>query len=109
MFRVIALLGWTAFVSNLAAIPFELNSNKIYIPVNVNGKGPYSFILDTGSISNVLDTERAKSLGLRALGRFDVRGAGEGSLPAGIAKNVTLIGSDASVPRQESEGFSVNK
>ena len=62
MFRSFVLLGCVALVSSAAGVAFELNSNKVYLPVRVNGKGPYPFVLDTGSISNVVDAERAKLL-----------------------------------------------
>ena len=44
------------FVSKAAAVSFELNTNKIYLPVKINGKKTYSFILDTGAHFNVVDT-----------------------------------------------------
>ena len=50
--------------SSAEDIPFELNANKPYLLVRINGAGPYWFILDTGSISTVADTELAKMLDL---------------------------------------------
>lgn len=49
-----------------AHIPFELAASRT-IPVvkaKVNGKGPFSFIFDTGAGGTVLDEEFVKSLGL---------------------------------------------
>src|SRR5438477_10554320 len=48
--------------SSAENIPFELNANKPYLQVRINGAGPYWFILDTGSVSTVVDTELAKML-----------------------------------------------
>jgi len=31
-------------------VPFRLLNNHIYAQVSVNGKGPYTFIVDTGGI-----------------------------------------------------------
>jgi len=47
----------------LAAIPFVLDTNLIFVPVSVNGSEPLSFILDTGSYS-MLSTSRAIAMGL---------------------------------------------
>ncbi len=60
-------------------IPFILNSNHIYIPVVVGGPKPLSFILDTGAGGPVLDIEITKELGLKIIGKFEGRGAGEGT------------------------------
>ena len=30
-------------------IPFELLDNRVFLPLSVNGRGPYVFILDTGA------------------------------------------------------------
>jgi hypothetical protein len=32
----------------LATIPFEVIDNRIFLPVRLNGTGPYYFILDSG-------------------------------------------------------------
>ena len=109
MFRSFVLLGCVAFVSSAAGVAFELNSNKVYVPVRVNGKGPYPFVLDTGSVSNVVDAERAKSLGIAAIGKSEARGAGEGSLPSSVGKNVDLSANGAATGKQEVEILPINK
>jgi predicted aspartyl protease len=73
-----------------AETAFELNGNKVYIPVRVNGAGPYWFLLDTGSVSNVVDSETAKSLGIAVNEPFETRGAGEKSLAGGVGSHVSL-------------------
>jgi hypothetical protein len=102
---VIALL---ASCAGTYAIEFEFNSNKIYVPVQVNERGPFWFIVDTGSIANVVDAERAKSLGIQTSGSYDVHGAGEGSLPAASAKQVSLRLGDISVWNSGVEVFPIN-
>lgn len=60
-------------------IPFEINSDKIYLQVKVDGKGPFWFVLDSGSPSTVVDMQVARKLGLRLSNPQRTGGAGEGS------------------------------
>lgn len=80
------------FTSGMSAlrIPFELASNVIFLQVRVNGSEPFWFILDTGASATILDTSRAKSLGIKFKGDGRVEGAGESSTAAGSAKNVSF-------------------
>lgn len=64
---------------NFVEIPFVLNSNHIYIPVRIGGSKQLSFILDTGAGGPALDIEITKELGLKTIGKFEGRGAGEGT------------------------------
>ena len=50
------------------SIPFELVDNHVDLPVTINGKGPYHFLFDTGG-QNIIDTEAAKALGHRRVGK----------------------------------------
>jgi len=45
-------------------VPFELLANNPYVNVKVNGKGPFNFVIDTGSIDSVLASETLSELGL---------------------------------------------
>jgi len=58
-------------------IPFVLNSNHIHIPVRIGEALPLNFILDSGAGGPVLDTEAAKDLGLKTVGKLEGRGVGE--------------------------------
>lgn len=60
-------------------IPFEINSDKIYVQVRLNGQGPFWMMLDTGSPGMVLDTATAARLGLPLGGSGETVGAGEAS------------------------------
>lgn len=73
-----------------AETSFELNGNKVYVPVRVNGSGPYWFLLDSGSISNVVDTETAKNVGIAVDKSFETRGAGEKSMAGAVGSAVSL-------------------
>jgi hypothetical protein len=70
-------------------LPFRLINNHIYADVKVNGKGPYTFIFDTGGL-NVVTPTLAKSMGLKIEGHVEARGAGSGTMEAGFTKVRTL-------------------
>lgn len=48
----------------------------ILLPVHVNGKGPFEFILDTGAAQSVLTPELARELGIASIGSREGMGAG---------------------------------
>jgi len=109
MYRAAVLIGCFAIAWTANGVDFESNSNKVYLPIQVNEKGPFWFILDTGSVSNVLDAERAKSLGIATAGNYEVHGAGEGSLKASSAKNIKLHLGDILLRKQEVEILPINR
>ncbi len=71
-------------------IPFELNSNHIYLQARVKNYEPLWFILDTGAAASVIDVERAKALGLELAGKLEGRGAGERSVDVAFAKGASF-------------------
>jgi hypothetical protein len=76
-------------------IPFELNSDKIYFQVSIDGGGPFWLVLDTGSPGMILDTRVGEALGIATGEGFDVGGAGENPFtlaPADSAFDVDLPG-----------------
>ena len=56
-------------------LPFQLIDNRIFVPVTVEGRGPYQFIFDTGG-RNVLDLGVARELKLALEGADAAEGAG---------------------------------
>ncbi len=80
-------------------LPFQLINNHIYAEAKVNGKGPYTFIFDTGGV-NVVTPTTAKALGVEAKGNFEARGAGEGSMEAGFTNIDELRVGDAVLKKQ---------
>jgi hypothetical protein len=74
----------------LLTLPFELASNKIYMQTDVNGEGPYPFVLDTGAPFSVLDWDLADSLKIRVFHTGDVGGAGLGTVKLGTATGVRI-------------------
>jgi hypothetical protein len=87
---------------------FELNANKIYVPVRINNAGPYWFILDTGSVSNVVDTETAKSLGIALKHPFEARGGGEKTVTGAIGSNVSFSIGELELKQAEADVEPVN-
>ena len=64
-------------------IPIRLVNNHIYGQAKVNGKGPFTFIFDTGG-NNVVTPPLAKELGLKIEGNLPTTGAGEGVMEGGF-------------------------
>jgi predicted aspartyl protease len=75
--------GLPASAKQPAAAPAETLgfgelTNRMTVPVSVDGKGPYAFIIDTGAERSVVSRELAETLGLDAGARarlFDFTGA----------------------------------
>ena len=55
---------------NVASLPYRLfNRHQAIVPVSVNDRGTYSFLLDTGTQITILDRDLASELGLKMGGR----------------------------------------
>ena len=67
----------------MTRLEFELLGNKPLVPVRVDGRGPYAFLLDNGSSYDVVDTAVAHELALEVVPFEEQRGAGEGTSTAG--------------------------
>jgi predicted aspartyl protease len=52
-------LNWSPFV-------YIKESHLVGVPVHINGKGPYDFVLDTGAGNTVVTPEMAATIGLEA-------------------------------------------
>lgn len=57
------------------SVPFRLLNNHIYVEGRVNGRGPYTFIVDTGG-HTLLSPKVVAEAGLRAMGNAPEAGAG---------------------------------
>ncbi len=79
--------------------PFQLVNNHIYADVSINGKGPYTFIFDTGGV-NVVSPSLARKIGLTIEGNLDARGSGSGTMQAGLTKVARLNLGQASITDQ---------
>src|SRR5262245_34219481 len=65
----------------------------ILLPVKVNDRGPFEFILDTGAGTSLLSTELAKQLNIKVIGSKDGQSAG-GKVSVLLAKLESLAVSE---------------
>ena len=65
-------------------VPFRLLNNHIYVEAKVNGKGPYTLLVDTGG-HTLLSPRLVSDLGLKSVGQTTMSGAGEGHSTSGYA------------------------
>jgi hypothetical protein len=71
------------------------------VAVRVNGSGPFDFLIDTGSIVDLVDSRRAAELNLISVGREEAGGAGESTMELRSADGVTLGVGPIDLPPQE--------
>jgi hypothetical protein len=72
------LYAQSARRADFIEVPFEFYRNSVILQVKVNGKGPYSMLLDTGTDPSAIDLGTAKQIGLK-ITPVDVGGVGAGS------------------------------
>ena len=63
-------------------VPIDLVDNHVYLSLMLNGKGPYTFIYDTGG-ANIVDPAVAQEIG--AAGHGSVQGGGVGSTTESVS------------------------
>lgn len=64
--------------NQVVKVPFEFYRNEIILQVKINGKGPFSMMLDTGTDPSAIDFATAKEIGLK-LASVGHQGAGGGT------------------------------
>jgi hypothetical protein len=64
-------------------VPFRLLNNHVYVEATVNGKGPYTFIVDSGG-HTLLSSRVVSGAGLKALGQSVQSGAGDSHSTSGF-------------------------
>lgn len=77
----------------ILTIPFQFLHEFIFITVNVNNRGPYTFLLDSGTAQNEINLRTARDMGLRLGWIHRVRGdgIGEGTTEETSAKGISLF------------------
>jgi hypothetical protein len=80
-------------------LPFDLYLNLVFIKVRVNGSQPLSFNLDSGLQTSILDSARARELGLELKESTTVDVPG-GKLELAFADGVTLQLPGLALPEQ---------
>lgn len=65
----------------LGKVSFEWIDNRIFVPVTINGVGPFHLILDTGA-NLAVSPELARKAGLKAEASGEASGVGEHTIPS---------------------------
>jgi len=83
-----------SFGESSNSVPFELHrGSRMFLNANINGQ-PAPIMLDTGASITAIDSELARSLGIKILGKASINGAGGHAVDAEVATGVTMrIGS----------------
>ncbi|HVE86204.1 MAG TPA: aspartyl protease family protein [Myxococcales bacterium] len=82
-------LSLSAAPSLPLAVPFDLDSNQIFVRARINGGEPRWFIVDTGASADVIDAGLVTRLGLKVEGSREGSGAGKGTVKISFVKGVT--------------------
>lgn len=75
--------------SGSTSVPFWLEGNHVLFDARVNGKGPFTMILDTGGLA-VLTVATAKTLAVRATGNTAVGGIGDKAESSGYVHGLDV-------------------
>lgn len=73
----------------LASVSFELYHNRVYLPVDVEGR-LITMVLDTGAADSGVSDSVAKDLGLKLQGTAQLVGNGESTQTVSLARNVSF-------------------
>lgn len=83
----------------VAQVPLRVDLGNVFVDVLVNGSGPHTFLLDTGSPVTAIDRGVARRLDLDVRSIGTASGAGGDSVPAGRVDGVAVrIGSQRAAP-----------
>ena len=67
-------------------VPFDVLANAIYVSARVNGRGPFLFVLDTGSCCSVFAAELLDELAMTPQGETHGMGAGSSANKMGVIR-----------------------
>ncbi len=80
-------------------VPLQIVNNHIYVNVMVNGRGPYTFVMDTGG-DYILTPEVAQALQAKSSGGLQLGGVGNATEGASFAHVDSIQAGDAVVRNQ---------
>lgn len=69
-----------------ASLPFDPANNLVVITAELNGRGPFRFLLDTGASHHVLKPEVAAALGLKPEGAGEIDGGGRANVEVALTR-----------------------
>jgi hypothetical protein len=84
-----AIASWSRGAQS-TDVPFTLFDNRMLIQASIDGKGPFTMIVDTGSTSVVVTPDVAKRLELQARAAGSATGAGSGSTSLAVTRLTSL-------------------
>jgi predicted aspartyl protease len=93
-----AVLTMSANAAEVREVQCEFIDNVIYLPVRINGQGPFFMTLDTGTNPSAIDVAKAKQLGLELkAGRSPGRGFGDNAVvtQTTVAERLDVAGVEA--------------
>ena len=73
-----------------AEVSFELYHNRVYVPVTINGAGPFTFVLDTGAAWSGVEEGRAHDLHLKSKGYATLIGNGQQKVRSEVLRDLEL-------------------
>lgn len=83
----VAFLASARTVANAAtALPFTFVDNRMTVECQINGAGPFTMVVDTGSPDVVLDATAAQRLGLESHAAGTTTGAGNAAVRIGATQ-----------------------
>ena len=75
---VACAVGVPAVAQTAAAdVPFQLIDNRVFVAAELNGKGPFQMLLDTGADGEGISLRTMRAIGAKAQGSEAANGAGE--------------------------------
>jgi hypothetical protein len=74
---ILALCALASARASANEVPFRLIDNRIFVPVTVNGRGPFQFLLDTGAPDFTLSVATMNATNARVKGTTQASGVGE--------------------------------
>ena len=86
-------------------IPIDLSTQRPIIALNINGKGPYKFIFDTGAGRNFIDEELSKELKLEVIGKDSIGSPGTNRQ---VMSNRVLVSQISITNALKSKGINMN-
>ena len=86
-------------------IPVDLRTQRPIITLNINGKGPYKFIFDTGAGRNFIDEELSKELKLEVIGKDSIGSPGTNRQ---VMSNRVLVSQISIANALTSKGINMN-